>query len=108
MWCTEGIAEYTGITGRRPQLGPQDIEMMRKDCDLSAPYFPYVFEVYTGGHTIFCHMEDRYKVKGLKAFLQTVYKEGIPASMKENFSTTVPAFEADWKANLDKFNPRRK
>lgn len=103
MWCTEGIAEYTGIVGKRPHFSASEIEMMRKDCDLSAPHFPYVFEVYSGGHSIFCHLEDRYKVAGLKAFLHTLYSKGIPSSLKENFSTTVPAFEADWKSNLDKF-----
>lgn len=103
MWCTEGIAEYTGIVGKRPQFSANDIEMMRKDCDLAAPYFPYVFEVYDGGHSIFCHMEDRYQVAGVKAFLQTLYKKGIPVSFQENFSTTLSAFEADWKASLDKF-----
>ena len=35
--------------------------------------------------------------------LKTLYGKGIPASFRDNFSTTVPAFEADWKANLDKF-----
>lgn len=103
MWCTEGIAEYTGITGRRPKFSKQEIEMMRKDCDLSAPHFPYVFEVYSGGHSIFCHMEDKYKVSGLKSFLLTLYSKGVATSMQENFSTTVAAFEADWKANLDDF-----
>lgn len=103
MWCTEGIAEYTGIVGKRPHFSASEIEMMRKDCDLSAPHFPYVFEVYNGGHSIFCHLEDRYKVTGLKAFLHTLYIKGIPSSLKENFSTTVPAFEADWKSSLDKF-----
>ena len=103
MWCTEGIAEYTGIVGRRPHFSASEIEMMRKDCDLSAPHFPYVFEVYSGGHSIFCHLEDRYKVTGVKAFLHTLYSKGIPSSLKENFSTTVPAFETDWKSSLDKF-----
>ena len=103
MWCTEGIAEYTGIVGRRPHFSNEEIDMMRKDCDLSAHHFPYVFEVYDGGHSIFCHMEDRYQVAGVKAFLHTLYSNGIPASLKENFSTTLQAFEADWKANLEKF-----
>ena len=103
MWCTEGIAEYTGITDRRPRFSQKEIEMMRNDCDLSAPYFPYVFEVYSGGHCIFCYMEDKYKVSGVKAFLQTLYLSGIPASMEKNFKTTVKKFESDWKANLDKF-----
>ncbi len=35
--------------------------------------------------------------------IKTLYGKGIPASFRDNFSTTVPAFEADWKANLDKF-----
>ena len=35
--------------------------------------------------------------------INTLYGKGIPASFRDNFSTTVPAFEADWKANLDKF-----
>lgn len=103
MWCTEGIAEYTGITERRPRFSAQEIKMMRKDCDFSAPYFPYVFEVYRGGHSIFCYMEDKYKVSGVKSFLKTLYGSGIPASMEKNFNTTVKKFEADWKNNLDIF-----
>ena len=35
--------------------------------------------------------------------IKTLYGKGIPTSFRDNFSTTVPAFEADWKANLDKF-----
>ncbi len=103
MWCTEGIAEYTGITGRRPEFSVGEIAMMRKDCDLSASSFPYVFEVYQGGHSIFCHMEDKFKVKGVKAFLQTLYLKDIPASLQENFGMTLTSFENDWKANLNKF-----
>ena len=103
MWCYEGIAEYTSLPGKRPAFGKRDIEAMREDCDLSAPYFKYVFENYQGGQSIFCHMEDRYRKEGVTAFLKTLFKKGIPASMQENFSTTVPQFEADWKANLDNF-----
>lgn len=103
MWCTEGIAEYTGIVDRRPRFSKSQIDQMRKDCDLSAPYFPYVFEVYNGGHSIFCQMEDRYKVEGVKSFLQTLYSKGISTSLKENFSIDIKAFEADWKANLENF-----
>lgn len=102
-WCTEGIAEYTGFVGKRPSFNREEIRMMREDCDLSAPYFKYVFEIYQGGHSIFCYMEDKYKVSGLKAFLKTLYASDISTSMKTNFSTTLSAFEADWKANLDKF-----
>lgn len=103
MWCYEGIAEYTSLPGKKPHFSQNEIDMMRKDCDLSAPHFPYVFEVYQGGHSIFSHMEDRYKVAGVKAFLHTLYSKGIPPSLRENFSTTLPAFEADWKASLGKF-----
>lgn len=102
-WCTEGIAEYTGKVGKRPLFFAEEIEEMRKGCDLSAHSFKYVFEIYDGGHSVFCHMEDKYRVEGVKAFLQTLYAKGIPASIKDNFSTTLPDFEADWKANLDKF-----
>lgn len=103
MWCTEGIAEYTGIKGKRPSFNASQIDKMRKECRLSDPYFPYVFEVYAGGHSIYCHMEDRYGVKGVKSFLQTLYHKGIPTSLQENFMTTLQAFETDWKADLDKF-----
>ncbi len=103
MWSYEGIAEYTGIPDRRPTFSQEHIDQMRSECNLMATHFPYVFEVYDGGHSIFCHMEDKYKLEGLKSFLKTMYSKGIPTSMQENFSTTVQAFEADWKANLDKF-----
>ena len=76
---------------------------MRKDCDLAAAQFTYVFEVYQGGHSIFCFMEDKYKASGVKAFLNTLYSQGIPASMKQNFSTDLKSFEADWKSHLDSF-----
>lgn len=103
MWCTEGIAEYTGIAGRRPTFNANEISQIRTECNLNDRKFPYVFEVYQGSHSIFCHMEDRYEKSGVKSFLKTVYRKGIPASLKENFSTSVPEFEADWKTNLDKF-----
>ena len=103
MWSYEGIAEYTGIPDRRPTFSQEHIDQMRSECNLMATHFPYVFEVYDGGHSIFCHMEDKYKLEGLKSFLRTMYSKGIPTSMQENFSTTVQAFEADWKANLDNF-----
>ena len=103
MWCTEGIAEYTGIIGRRPRFSADQIARMRQECDLSAKSFHYVFEVYDGGHSIFCHMEDIYGLSGVKSFLQTLYGRGLPYSMQHNFSKTVGEFENDWKANLDKF-----
>ena len=77
--------------------------MMRKDCDLSAPYFPYVFEVYQGGHSIFCHIEDRYKVEGVKSFLRSMYSEGVTKSMERNFSVSLSQFENDWKNSLENF-----
>lgn len=103
MWCTEGIAEYTGSVGRRPVLGTDEITGLRTQCNLSDRTFPYVYQIYMGGHSIYCHMEDRYGVSGVKSFLKTLYKKGIPTSLKENFSISVPEFETDWKSNLDKF-----
>lgn len=102
-WCYEGIAEYTEVPGRRPSFTQQEIDSLRQHCNLADRHFPYEFENYEGGNSIFCHMEDKYKFNGLTSFLQTLFKRGIPASMKENFSTTVPEFETDWKTNLDKF-----
>lgn len=102
-WCYEGIAEYSEVPGRRPSFTQDEIDSLRLHCNLADRHFPYVFENYAGGNSIFCHMEDTYKFKGLTDFLRTLYERGIPASMEENFSTTVQAFEADWKANLDKF-----
>lgn len=103
MWCYEGIAEYTSLPGERPSFSDNEIRKMRSDCDFGAGKFHDVFENYRGGQSIFCHMEDLYRVEGVKCFLKTLYGKGIPASFRDNFSTTVPAFEADWKANLDKF-----
>ncbi len=103
MWTYEGIAEYVGIPDRRPRFTDEAIEQMRADCHLMDPHFPYTFEVYAGGQSIFCHMEDEYKPDGLKSFLKTMYSRGVSESMRENFSVTVPQFEADWKTNLDKF-----
>ena len=102
-WCYEGIAEYTSLPGERPSFSKGEIKMLREDCDFSAPHFPYVFENYKGGQSIFCHMEDRYKVTGVHSFLNILYRKGIPTSLKENFSTTLPAFEEDWKASLENF-----
>ena len=103
MWCTEGIAEYTSLPGERPKFTSDQISKMRNECDLTQPIFPYVFEVYDGGHSIYCHMEDRYQVNGVKAFLRTMYGNGIPVSLDKNFNITISEFESDWKANLDKF-----
>lgn len=103
MWCYEGIAEYTSLPGERPSFSDNEIRKMRSDCYFGAGKFQDVFENYRGGQSIFCHMEDLYGVEGVKCFLNTLYGKGIPASFRDNFSTTVPAFEADWKANLDKF-----
>ena len=103
MWCYEGIAEYTSLPGKRPTFSEKEIEMMRADCDFSAEHFPYVFENYAGGHSIFAHMQDRYRIEGLKAFLQTMYEKGISSSLNQHFSISTEAFEADWKANLEKF-----
>ena len=102
-WCYEGIAEYTSLPGEHPYFSAKDIEMLRKDCRLTDDYFPYVFENYQGGQSIFCYMEYAYTVNGVKDFLRTTYKKGIPASLQSNFSKTVQSFEADWKSYLDNF-----
>ncbi len=44
---------------RRPTFSQEHIDQMRSECNLMATHFPYVFEVYDGGHSIFCHMEDK-------------------------------------------------
>lgn len=103
MWTYEGIAEYVGSPERRPRFTEKAIEMMLVDCHLMEPSFPYSFEVYQGGQSIFCHMEDKYKLDGLKSFMKTMYSKGVSSSMQENFSVSVTEFEADWKANLNKF-----
>ena len=103
MWCYEGIAEYTSLPGEKPRFSSSEIETMRKDCDFTASYFPYVFENYQGGQSIFCYMESTYSVNGVKKFLRTTYSSGIPSSLKTNFSKTIKQFENDWKSNLNMF-----
>lgn len=65
--------------------------------------FPDVFEVYSGGHSIFCYMEDQYQIDGLKSFLHTLYGSGVPAAIEQNFRTTVKQLEMGWKASLDNY-----
>jgi hypothetical protein len=103
MWCYEGIAEYTSLPGEKPRFSNQEIEMMKKDCKLTDSYFPYVFENYQGGQSIFCYMDNTYSVSGVKNFLKTTYTKGIPAAMQSNFSKTLLEFEADWKTHLSTF-----
>lgn len=100
MWCYEGIAEYTSLPGKKPKFSNKEIELMRKDCKLTDSHFPYVFENYQGGHSIFYYMDKTYSVAGVKKFLMTTYSNGISAAFKSNFSKTVHEFEADWKSNL--------
>lgn len=103
MWCYEGIAEYTSLPGQKPHFSNQEIEMMRKDCKLADSYFPYVFENYQGGQSIFCYMDNAYSVSGVKNFLKHTYTKGIPSALQSNFSKTLQEFESDWKTNLGKF-----
>ena len=103
MWCYEGIAEYTSLPGKRPQFSQKEIDMMRNDCHFSDRHFPYVFENYQGGQSIFCYMDQAYSVSGLKNFLKTTYTSGISSAMQSNFSKTVHQFEMDWKSNLNSF-----
>ena len=104
MWCYEGIAEYTSLPGEKPRFSLMDIRSLKKDCKLTDNYFPYVFENYQGGHSIFCYMEDAYTLSGVKKFLKSTYKEGIPMAMQSNFSKTITQFEEDWKESLSIFN----
>ena len=103
MWYYEGLAEYASQPGQRPYFAAGDIETMRNDCNFQDAYFPYVFENYQGGHSIYSFMEKEYKESGLKAFLKTSYTQGIQASIQKHFSKTITEFESDWKANLDMF-----
>ena len=103
MWCYEGIAEYTSLPGEIPLFSNEEIEMMRKDCNFSDSYFPYVFENYKGGQSIFCYMDDTYTVSGVKKFLNSTYTKGIPSAVQSNFSKSLQEFEAEWKSNLNKF-----
>ena len=82
MWCYEGHAAALGD---------------------DAPHFPYVFENYQGGQSIFCYMDNSYSVSGVKNFLRSTYTSGIPSAMKTNFSKSIQEFERDWKSNLDSF-----
>ena len=77
--------------------------MMRSDCNFTDRHFPYVFENYQGGQSIFNYMESLYKVDGVKSFLQVLYDNGISVSLRKNFSITVQQFESGWKNNLDNF-----
>lgn len=103
MWCYEGIAEYSGDEGERPVFSNEIIEGMKTDCDFTQPYFPYVHQNYSGGQSIFCYMEDEYRKDGIKDFLQTMYTEGVDASLRQNFSIGVKDLEYGWKSNLDRF-----
>lgn len=107
MWSFEGIAEYFAYEGERPSFSKNHIEDMRKECNLLDAYFPYTYQVYDGGRSIYCFMEDQYKVSGIKAFIKTLYNSGIPTSMTQNFSISVPEFEKNWKDNLEEFTVKR-
>lgn len=103
MWCYEGIAEYTSLPGEKPHFSDKEINMMRNDCNFTDSYFPYVFENYQGGQSIFCYMDRCYSVSGVKNFLKSTYTSGIPSAMQSNFSKSIQEFERDWKSNLDTF-----
>lgn len=103
MWCYEGIAEYTSLPGEKPTFAQNEIDMMRKDCNFTDSYFPYVFENYQGGRSIFCYMDMTYSVSGVKSFLKSSYTRDVSSAIQENFSKTIQEFERDWKKNLEKF-----
>ena len=103
MWCYEGIADYTAMPGKRPKFTRLQINEMRKQCDLTDDYFPYTYQNYTGGQSIFKFIEDRYQLEGVQHFVKDLYQEGIPASLKKNFSLSVKQLEKQWKDALDTF-----
>ena len=103
MWCYEGIAEYTSMPGKRPKFTLMEIADMRKQCDLTDSYFPYTYQNYSGGQSIFKFIEDRYQVAGVQHFVGDLYDEGIPVSLKNNFSITVKQLEQQWKEALNTF-----
>lgn len=100
MWCYEGLAEYSSRPGENANLSRRDKNQIIKECDLSERYFPYVFEVYQGGHSIFNYMESRYGLDGVRSFLQTTYSEGVATACRDNFSISLGRFEKDWKDYL--------
>ncbi len=104
MWCYEGIAEYSGNEGKRPVFTDTAIEGMKSECDFTDLHFPYVYQNYTGGQSIFCYMEDEYKASGITRFLNTLYSEGVDASLQKNFSIGIDDFEMNWKNNLHRFS----
>lgn len=103
MWCYEGIAEYTAMPGKRPKFTKMEIAQMRKQCDLTDDYFPYTYQNYTGGQSIFTFIEERYQLQGVQHFVNDLYDEGVPASLKKNFSLSIKQFENQWKEALDTF-----
>ena len=103
MWCYEGLAEYTSLPGKKPSFSQKEIDMMMHDCNLTDRHFPYTFENYQGGQSIFCYMDETYSKAGVKNFLKSTYTEGISSAMQNNFSKSVRQFETDWKSELHKF-----
>lgn len=100
MWCYEGIAEYTSLPGQKPSFTNNQITMMRKDCRLTDRHFPYVFENYKGGQSIFCYMDEAYSVTGVKQFLSHTYSNGVSSATQLAFSKSIQEFEKDWKSHL--------
>lgn len=101
MWTYEGVAEYAAQPGFRPSFTEQEIQEIRKECSLSAPEFPQVFENYRGGHSIYCFMEDVYQLEGVKGFLETLYLRGLDAGMTETLGTDLNEFEEAWKNHFE-------
>lgn len=102
-WCTEGLADYVGEDGKRPTFTEKEIAMMRQDCDFTKSYFPYEFENYEGGHSIFCYMEDEYTLEGVKRFLKTTYTNKISPSFEIALSKPMKEFEREWKSQLERW-----
>jgi hypothetical protein len=105
MWSYEGIAEYCAKPGEKLLFSLDAIDSMRIQCDFSAPHFPYVYQNYSGGESIYRYMETAYSKKGVSDFLHTLYSEGVTPSLQRNFRIDLKTFEQNWKKNLSQFAP---
>ena len=103
MWSYEGIAEYVAREGAKLSFTNREIANMREQCNFEAAYFPYVYQNYQGGESIFRFMEKLYSKTGVTNFLQTLYAEGVSNSLDKNFQLDIKTFEQNWKNYLPNF-----
>ena len=104
MWSYEGIAEYCAREGEKISFTDREIADMREQCDFETYYFPYVYQNYRGGESIYRFMEIEYSKEGVTNFLLTLYSEGVSNSLEKNFRLDVKNFEQSWKNYLPNFS----